>query len=410
MAEPLPHSPAGTPFLGGQPGLWISVFYQAAQPFAQVPRALGSPPRPGPVGHVCTSGQRVCERHSHPGAPSRDAGASPAAGWKHRLPNAQKLPQDSCLQAGALGGGGWVGALAGGHQWELLGGFLGGHSTVERGVRPGSSPAPTALSRTGSLLASHTEQPLLEPQGSAVGGEHGVRTVGRKPEPHPRQGPGPFWSWRLRAGGQERAGLETGRKALHRGLSVESVRLRLSPRGPGHPLTWGTVSRCPGCRGRPGSVDTGGPRPSLEKPGGRGQGGVGGGAASHPRLCSPASGGQVAMRKGLLKWAAPVDGRAPRVPLLLAAWGGAVALQAGWPPGPSWVLGALRAWHLGEWGESRVPGPARGVGAAPRLLQGPSGASALTCPGRSPARCAWADPCWAAWALGVGAGGPWIPG
>lgn len=189
-----------------------------------------------------------------------------------------------------------------------------------------------------------------------------MRTVGRKRRPHPRQEAGPtFWSWRLRArrGSRKEQVWRQDGKALHRGLSVESVRLRLSPRGPGHPLTWGTVSRCPGCRGPPALWTLVAPGlASLEKAGREGPGWGGGGAASHPRgLVAPASGGQVAMRKGLLKWAAPVDGRAPKgapAPRCVG-WGCGTAGRGG----PEPILGAGRPQGLapGEWG-IESPGPA----------------------------------------------------
>lgn len=128
----------------------------------------------------------------------------------------------------------------------------------------------------------------------------------------------------------------------------------------------------------------------------------GGGAASRPRV-APASGGRVAVRKGLLKWRPLLMAVPPRVPLLLDAWGGAVALQGGVALSPSWALGTLRAWPLGSGASSpRAPGEWE---QHPGCCSPRPAASALTCPGRSPARCAWADPCWAAWALGVGTGG-----
>ena len=135
------------------------------------------------------------------------------------------------LSAGALGGEGLGGKPGGkspgrrgpsgspgrrGHRWELLGASWAGHSPVEHGVLQGSSPAPTAFSRTGSLPASHTlNSPLLEPWRSGVGGEHGVHTASRKQRPHPRQGAGAHFlvlEAKGQEGVQERAGLETGRE------------------------------------------------------------------------------------------------------------------------------------------------------------------------------------------------------
>ena len=144
---------------------------------------------------------------------------------------------------------------------------------MEHCVRQGSSPAPTAFSRTGSLLASHTlNSPLLEPQrlgGTACTQPAGSRdpTQGREPAPT-------SWSWRLRArrGSRKEQVWRQDRKALHRGLSMESVRLRLSPRGPGHPSHLENSLQMPRLPGAASSVNTG--APGLGFPGESRVGGV----------------------------------------------------------------------------------------------------------------------------------------
>lgn len=206
------------------------------------------------------------------------------------------------LSAGALcrAGWGWVGARGGGkspgrrgtgggpgtrgQRWELLGAPQARHSPVERGVSRGSSPVPAALSRSGSLLAS-LNSPLLEPR--RLGGWRRTRRAHSQQEAEtpPQAGsPGPTsWSWRLRAGRgsrEEQVWRQVG-KSLHRGLSVESVRLRLSPQGPGHPFHLEDSLQAAGgrqlCRHRC-------PRGWLpwRKPGRRGQAGAGEGLSQAP--------------------------------------------------------------------------------------------------------------------------------
>lgn len=106
------------------------------------------------------------------------------------------------------------------------------------------------------------------------------------------------------------------------------------------------------------------------------------------------------------------------VPLLLAAWSGAVALQGGVALSPSWVLGALRAWHLGSGASS--PRAPRGVGATPRLLQSTSGRVSSDLPWALSCQPCLGRPllgsvgpgggCWGALDPRLTAQSPWAPG
>lgn len=91
--EPLPHSPCRDPFPGRPPGLWISVFYQAAQPAPGFPGLWESPPRPGPVGHVCTSGQRVAAATLTSGVRRAETQSQPCScGWASGFPMPRAAP------------------------------------------------------------------------------------------------------------------------------------------------------------------------------------------------------------------------------------------------------------------------------------------------------------------------------